>query len=229
MTLSPSTKQREAGSLQPARRRLGRRLSATHVLIAVVVILAFVLNLLVLQDRSATTLVAVADERLLAGTPIEASNLRLVPVDSGFEGLSDLITEQQLGDFEGWVLSRSIAEGGLVDRSALVEPGAEPGLRSMSLPVPVEHAAGGALVEGDRVDVISVIEGSASFVAVDLEVVAVSERPSGAIGSIGEYHVVLSVTADDALDLARAMDAGSIEIVRSTGAETIDPGTEDGP
>jgi hypothetical protein len=99
----------------------------------------------------------------------------------------------------------------------------------MSLPVPVEHAAGGALVEGDRVDVISVIDGNAAFVAADLEVVAVSENPSGAIGSIGEYHVVVSVTADAALDLAAALDAGSVEIVRSTGAETIDPRRDDGP
>jgi len=229
VTLSPSTKQREAGSPQPARRRLGRRLSSTHVLIAIVVILAFVLNLLVLQDRSATTLVAVANQRLVAGTPIDASSFRLVTVDSSFEGLSDLVTDEELAALEGWVLSRSITEGGLIDHSALVEPGAEGGLRSMSLPVPVEHAAGGALVEGDRVDVISVIDGSAAFVAADLEVVAVSESPSGAIGSIGEYHVVLSVTADDALNLAAALDAGSVEIVRSTGAETIDPGRDDGP
>jgi Flp pilus assembly protein CpaB len=199
------------------------------VLIAIVVILAFVLNLLVLQDRSATTLVAVANQRLVAGTPIDASSFRLVTVDSGFDGLSDLVTDEELAALEGWVLSRSIAEGGLIDHTALVEPGAGAGLRSMSLPVPVEHAAGGALVEGDRVDVISVIDGNAAFVAADLEVVAVSENPSGAIGSIGEYHVVVSVTADAALDLAAALDAGSVEIVRSTGAETIDPRRDDGP
>lgn len=229
MTVSPSTKQREAGSLQPARRRIGRRLSAAHVLISVVVILAFVLNLLVLQDRDATTLVAVADQRLVAGTPIEPSSLRLVPVDSGFEALPNLVTDQDLAGFHDWVLSRSIPEGGLIDRTALVEPGEGASLRSMSLPVPAEHAAGGALVEGDRVDVISVIEGEARFVAVDLEVVAVSDRASGAIGSISEFHVVVGVTAEQALDLARALDAGSIEVVRSTGADAITGGSGGGP
>lgn len=229
MTVSPSTKQREAGSLQPARRRLGRRLSAAHVLIAIVVILAFVLNLLVLQDRSAKSLVAVANERLAAGTPFDRSSMRLVPVDSDFEGLADLLTEAELETFDGWILSRSIAEGGIIDHSALVEPGAAPGLRSMSIPVPVEHAAGGAVVEGDHIDVISVVEGTAMFVAADLEVVSVSERATGAIGSFSEYHIVVSVTGDQALELAQALDSGSIEVVKSTGADPIAQESRNGP
>lgn len=221
MAVTPSTKVREAGSQQPARRRLGRPLSAAHILLAVVVILAFVLNLLVLQDRGATTLVAMADEPLPAGSTIDATVLRLVPVDSSFEGLSGLITEEELTRLEGWVLARAIPSGGLVDTTALVEPGSNSGLRSMSLPVPVEHAAGGSLVSGDRVDVIWVVDGEARYVASDLEVISVSERSSSAIGSISAYHIVVNVEADEALDLARALDNGSVEVVRSTGAGEI--------
>ena len=229
MTVSPSTELREAGSHQSARRRIGRRLSSTHVLIAVVVILAFVLNLLVLQDRSATTMVAVAESRLLAGSVLEPGDLRLVPVDSGFEGLADLVGEGEIAALDGSVLSRSIEPGGLVDESALVPPGTGSGLRSMSLPVPSEHAAGGGLAPGDRVDVISVIDGKASFIATDLEVVSVAAESSGAIGTISEYHVVVSVDADEALELAQALDRGSLEVLRSTGAEAIPDGGERGP
>jgi len=229
VTVSPSTELREAGSHQSARRRIGRRLSATHVLIAVVVILAFVLNLLVLQDRSATTLVAVAEERLAAGSVLGPGDLRLVPVDSGFEGLSDLVTEEQIPALDGSLLSRSIEPGGLVDGSALLRPGSGSGLRSMSLPVPSEHAAGGALTPGDRVDVISVIDGNAGYIATDLEVVSVAAESSGAIGTISDYHVVVSVEADEALELAQALDRGSLEILRSTGAEAIRDGSERGP
>jgi Flp pilus assembly protein CpaB len=225
----PSTKVREAGSQQPARRRLGRPLSAAHILIAVVVILAFVLNLLVLQDRGATTLVAIADQPLAAGSTVDASVLRLVPVDSSFEGVSELITEDELNQLEGWVLARSIPSGGVLDTSALVEPGSNSGLRSMSLPVPIEHAAGGSLVSGDRVDVIWVEDGEARFVASDLEVISVSERSSSAIGSISAYHIVVNVKADEALDLARALENGSMEIVRSTGAEQIGERVGDAP
>ena len=229
MTVSPSTELREAGSHQSARRRIGRRLSSTHVLIAVVVILAFVLNLLVLQDRSATTLVAVAEERLIAGSVLDPGDLRLVPVDSGFEGLSDLVSEGEIAALDGSVLSRSIEPGGLVDQSALLPPGSDSGLRSMSLPVPSEHAAGGALTPGDRVDVISVIDGKASYIATDLAVVSVAADSSGAIGTISEYHLVVSVEADEALDLAQALDRGSLEVLRSTGAEPIREGSQSDP
>lgn len=225
MSVAPSTKQREAGASKPARRS-GRRLSVTHVLIAVVVSFAFVLNLLVLQDRSATTLVAMTDQTLTSGTVLDRSNLRLVPVDSGFEGLSELVTEDDLARFEGWILARTIPSGGLIDRGALVEAGASSGMRSMSLPVSIEHAAGGALVPGDRVDVISVSDGVASFVATDLEVISVAEGAAGGIGSISAYHVVVNVDASTALRLAEALDGRSLEVIRSTGALAVGEGVD---
>lgn len=221
MSVTPPTKVREVGPQKPARRRIGRPLSGAHILIAIVVILAFILNLLVLQDRNATSLVAVADEPLAAGSTIDRGDLRLVPVDTDFEGLEELVTEDELDQLEGWVLSRTIVSGGLLDASALVEPGSNSGLRSMSLPVPIEHAAGGTLVAGDRIDVISVVDGNAEFVATDIGVLSVSEPSSSAIGSISAYHIVVSVGGQEALDLAGALDAGSVEIVRSTGAEEI--------
>ncbi|HEX6220928.1 MAG TPA: hypothetical protein VF115_07525 [Acidimicrobiia bacterium] len=221
MASKPTTALREAGSPKAARRRARRRPSATHVLIAVVVILAFVLNLLVLRDRSSTTLVAVARQPLTTGSVLTRDIVRFVPVDSGFEGLQHLVNEESLADYEGWVLDRAIVEGGLLDTSALVQPGDTSGLRSMSLPVDREHAAGGTLVAGDRVDVISVEDGVPAFVATDLEVTGVAEAASGAIGAMGNYHVVLSVTSDQSLALAAALDAGSLEIIRSTGAESI--------
>ncbi|HJS72428.1 MAG TPA: hypothetical protein VJ858_06845 [Acidimicrobiia bacterium] len=199
------------------------------MLIAIVVILAFVLNLLVLQDRDGITMVAVADEALAVGAAIEPDVVRLVPIDSGFAGLSDLITEDELESREGWVLSRSLDAGGLIDETVLVQPGPGSGLRSMSLPVPIEHAAGGDLAAGDRVDVISVVDGVAEFIAVDLEVLTASQMPSGSIGSSSGYHVVVSVTSQDALELAAALDSGSIEVLRSTGAIAIGKVGDDAP
>jgi Flp pilus assembly protein CpaB len=206
----------------PARRRLRRRPSATHILIAVVVILAFVLNLLVLRDRSSTMLVAVARHQLTTGSVLGPDSVRLIPVESDFESLDHLITDESLGSYDGWVLRRAIDEGALLDVSSLVQPGDGSGPRSMCLPVDREQAAGGSLVAGDRVDVISVVDGEAGFVASDLEVTGVAEDSSGGIGAVSQYHIVLSVSADQALALAAALDSDSLEIVRSTGAETID-------
>lgn len=153
---------------------------------------------------------------------MDRSSIRLVPVDADFEGLSGLVTEDDLGSFDDWVLARSVPAGGLLDRAALVRPGSGSGLRSMSLPVPVEHAAGGGLVAGDRVDVIAVTDGVAGFVATDLEVISVSDTGSGAIGTISSHHVVVNVRPEQALRLAEALAAGPVEIVRATGADRIE-------
>lgn len=193
----------------------------SHVLIAIVVILAFVLNLLVLQDRSSTTLVAVTDEPIAAGTVLEPDNVRLVPVDSTFEALPALVQDGDLDSVMGWVTSRSIGAGSPIQLADLVESESPTGMRSMSLAVPPEHAAGGLISAGDRVDVLSVVDGAAAFVATDLEVVSVAEGATGSIGGLSGHHLVVAVDAAEALALAEALDAGSIEIVRATGAEPI--------
>jgi Flp pilus assembly protein CpaB len=229
VAVSAPKKLREAGSPKPVRRRVWRRLSTTHVLIAIVVILAFVLNLLVLSDRDSTTLVAVADRSLPAGSTLEPTALRLVSIDSSFEGLPALVGSDELERYEGWIVDRSVPEGSVLEEANLVEPTSGDGLRAMSLPIGVAHAAGGSLSPGDRVDVISVVDGEARFVAVDLEVTAVADDPGGSIGSVSQYHVVVSVDAKEALGLARALDQGSMEIVRSTGAAGVGVGgLEDG-
>lgn len=226
MGIAPSTDLREAGSPKPARRR-SRRPSATHVLIAVFVILAFVLNLLVLQDRSATTMVAIAERPLAVGAILQSDDVRLAPVDASFEGIASLVTEDQVSDYDGWVVARSVATDAALGIGDLAAPGADSGLRSMSLPVPIEHAAGGSLVSGDRVDVVSVVDGAARFIATGLEVISVSDAGAGAIGSGSAHHVVVAVEAEDALRLAEALEAGSMELLRSTGATELGEPTSD--
>ena len=94
----------------------------------------------------------------------------------------------------------------------------------MSLPIAVAHAAGGTIVAGDRIDVISVLDGSASYVATGIEVIGTSDVDGGSFGSIGDYHIVVAVDATQALDLAEAIESGSLEMVRSTGAPEINTG-----
>lgn len=170
---------------------------------------------------------AVADRPLAVGATLAPDMVRLVPVDAGFEGLSSLITDSQLPGLEGWLMQRSVPEGGLIEASALTEPGGGEGLRSMSVPVGIEHASGGTLQPGDRVDVVSVVDGVAGFVATDLEVIGVSDSSRSAIGSTAGYHVILAVEAATALSLAEAIDDGSVEVIESTGARSVDP--DNGP
>lgn len=229
MTGSPSSTLREAGTSQPQRRRLGRRLSATHVLISVVVILAFVLNFLVLVDRDATVLVAMAEDPIPAGSTFQPGDLGLVSLDEGFEGVEAFVTEDDLAGYQGHVYVRSVAAGSPILIDALGSPGASDGLRTMSLPISLEHAAGGSLTEGDVIDVVSVFDSVAEFVATGLEVVGVAEPGGSAIGSSAGYYVVVAVDPVEALALASALDSGSIEIIKATGAAPVGTESGDGP
>lgn len=193
----------------------------SHILIAVAAVLAFVFNFLALQDRSDSILVAVADADLRAGVRLTASDIRFVPIAADFEGLEGLVNEDEWADREGWVLTRSVVEGSVIDSSSLGEPTAGEGLRSMSIPIAIENAAGGLLVAGDTVDVVSVDGGVARFVAEGIQVVSVAPGDSGGIGTIGNYHVVVSVSGGEALRIAEAIDSSSIEVIRSTGAGSI--------
>lgn len=218
MATSPSVRSREAGTSAPIIRSVRRRPSLSHILIALAAVLAFGFNYLALQNRDASTMVAVATAPIAEGTPFAADLVRYVPLPSDFEGITHLIAEPDLAGLDGWIVSRSVAEGELVDRAIVIRPGANNGLRTMSIPVPIEHAAGATLVIGDRVDVISMVDEVPTFVALDLEVVSIAETSEGGLSGVGPYHVVVAVTSEEALALARAIDDGSIEIIRSTGA-----------
>jgi Flp pilus assembly protein CpaB len=223
---APSTVVREAGTSKSERRPTRRRLSWSHVLIGVVAVLAFALNFLALRDRDATVMVAVAAEPLVEGSVFGPGSIRLVPILSDFQGIESLIGDADIGELEDFVFTRSIAEGEVVTIGDLARPGLPSGNRSMSLPVSKEHAAGGSLADGDRVDVISVSDGVAVYVATDIAVIGVAAVDDGSFNSNG-YHVVVAVTAQEALRLAEALDAGSLEVIRSTGAPAIE--FENGP
>lgn len=224
MTVSQTSPPREAGTSQPARRSIRRRFSATHLLIGAIALLAFALNFLALQNKAATVLVAVADQPMNVGETFNPAQTRLVELPADFGALDGLLDEASLNSFEGWVLTRGLPSGGLIDRTALIEPGAPAGLRSMALPIDVEHAAGGTIAQGDVVDVISIVDGSARYVGTQIEVLSVADAGGAAFGAAGQYHLVLAVDSDQALALAEAIDAGSVEVLRSTGASGVDTG-----
>jgi Flp pilus assembly protein CpaB len=167
------------------------------------VLLAFGLNYLALQNRDAEVLVAVAVEPIAEGSVLTAEALTLVPIAADFEALDSLLVEGDIGEMVGMIFARSVPEGALIDIAALVDAGAEDGHRAMSIPIAIEHAAGARIVVGDRVDVITVVDGVAEFVATDL------------------YHVTVAVEEQEALALAEAIATGSLEVVRSTGAAPV--------
>ncbi len=178
-------------------------------------ILAFVFNFLALQDRGSTALVAVSNSQLIPGSVISVEDVRFVSIDSDFEGLSGLVDEATWLDVEGWVVTRPVDKDVPIDRALLARATDADGLGQMSIPVPIEHAAGGLLEVGDLVDVISVGDEGPVYVGRGLLVVKVGPVEGSGIGVAGDYHVVLAVDVDQALGLAGAINEGSIEVVRS--------------
>jgi Flp pilus assembly protein CpaB len=83
--------------------------------------------------------------------------------------------------------------------------------------VDTAQAAGGLIQPADVVDVIATVDGRTFYAAAGLDVVQVTREGSG-LGVGDELIIVLAVDDRTALDLASAQAAGSIVVVRATGA-----------
>ncbi len=213
-TLAPPQAGTASGRQRPSRSRL----SLGHVAMVVAALLAGLLNYDLLRSRDRTVPVAVAAQPLSPGQPVSASSFTTTAVRVDPQVLATLLAPDAVGRVEGWVTAAPVAEGDLVRVSDLRAPAAAAGERAMSLPVDPAHAAGGALAAGDRVDVISVGAGTATYVLVDVGVLAVGGGEPSALAVAGSFTVTLSVDDDEALRLAAAMEAGALEVVRVTGA-----------
>lgn len=198
----------------PRRRPLTSRLSTGHVVVLLVGLLAAVLNYVVLHERDRTFAVTVAAHDLRPGSEVDLADVRVVDlrIDRSLVG-AQVDHEGVEGSF---IAANRIAAGDLVRRSDL---------RAASVPVEQTHAVGGDLVAGDTVDVITVTDGRSWFVATGVEVLAVGDPALAGLASIQQYSVTLALDADEALHVAAAVDAGTIEIVRATGAQPVDAGT----
>lgn len=207
----------------PRRRKARERISLGHLFMIAAALLAFVLVVSVLQDRSKTTQVLVARTDIQPGSAITPDLVRQVPMPAG----SDLATAMAgLGDLAGGaaIAGQRIEAGDPVTLTAIAPRSDNNGLRAMSIPIERARAVGGELAPGDRVDVISVTGSSATYVAVNLEVLKTqNQQGTGALGSsaLTDYYVTVAVEGEMALAIALAQQTGEVSILRSTGAEPV--------
>lgn len=207
------------------RRPLTSRLSLGHLVMIVAGLAAFLLVLTVLRDRGETVLVAVAGQPIQAGTVASDDMFEFTEVAADGRLTERLMapevaTRAVSGD---WIAVRSIAAGEPITLSDFRAGTVDAELRAMSIPIAAGNAVDGAIRQGDRVDVIVVRSGVASYVTVDTEVISVSAGASG-LGGTGALTITVAVDADTSLRLASALNDGSIEIVRSNGASAADIG-----
>lgn len=220
-TAPPTATTLQMGPVGRRRRPLRTRLASGHLLMVLAGVLTFVLVANALRSRDATVEVVVAAVDLAPGAVVDPNATRAasLPASSSLRGA--LMSPGELRDGR-WVLTRRVGAGEPLARGAVARPAAPNGQRAMSVAVSPEHAAGGAIEVGDRVDVINAEGPQAVYVVRNAEVIGRSApRSSGGLASSssGGFYVTIAVDAEPALRLASAIRGGKLEVVRTTGAD----------
>ena len=193
------------------------RLSFGHVVMISAGLLAFLLNVLIIRGKGETVEVLVAAHTISAGSRLTDQDLAYELVDAGGPFVDRVLSRQTVLPLMGHVVVRDVDSGAPLMAHDL-RPSAAPGdARAMSIPIVSDQVAVTALQVGDRIDVITVDEGRSRFIAVGLEVLAVSSSGNRTTGD--QLSVTVAVGRSQALALAEALDRGSIHLVSSTGAD----------
>lgn len=124
---------------------------------------------------------------------------------------------------DGRVLTRPVHAGELVATGWLAPAFDEHAGRSMTIPVDAEHAVGGALRAGDRVDVLATFDAGnvrarTVVLARSVDVLDVVEAGALAFGEETMVGLTLAVGPEQATRLAFASQTGVIDVVRVDGA-----------
>ena len=158
---------------------------------------------------------------VVAGTKLQPSDLRTVSMD-----LPDGLARRSFTDVDavvGRLTTSPLADGELIQASAVVGGDAADPRYQLSVPVERSRALDGLIARGEKVDVLvtygSGSDGGTFVVARRAEVLRVDQNDHGALGAGGDMIVVLAVAgADDALAVTHAAQAGKVTLVRATGA-----------
>ncbi len=172
----------------------------------------------VLRGAADTAPYGVASSEIAAGTVLTPALVGFAELGADSELSGVLFRQEEMEDLYGRVIVHSMAAGEPFTPSVLRTAAVPDGMRAMGMPIEIEHAAGGRVASGDRIDVVAVSDGVASIVARNLEVIYVPDRERGGIAGPGSFFVVVAVDIDTSLQLAEAMASARIELLLSTGA-----------
>jgi Flp pilus assembly protein CpaB len=209
-------------------------MSTGHVVMVLAGALGVLLTLSVLRAADDTRPMLAAAHDIAPGTVIDSRSLRVTRVHLDREVRATLFDAAALESLNGKVAVEHISAGSLLARNALrtATDGGVP--RAMSFPIPRSRAVGGALVVGDRVDVLGVRRntGRSGYVATDVQILAFASRGSGPLEGSDDASVTIAVDSDEATRIASALEVGTITLVRATGATPLheavpfDPGAD---
>lgn len=196
-----------------------------HGLMVLAGVITFLTVNSVLRDRQETVEVVVAGHELLAGVGLSADAFQVVSIPADSDLVGQLATTNDIA--HDVRLGRDLASGEPLLLTDIRTGDVESGVRTLAIPVWRSTIEGLGLQTGDHVDLIGAdADGQLSYVVVGS---VISRLPSGSStgGAFGgdtarDSWITVEISDRDALDLALAMRAGSIEVVRSTGAPRMD-------
>lgn len=180
----------------------------------------------VLRSADAGVLVWAASRDLPEGAVLRPADLDLVSVDLPTDQLTNYLGGSS--DLEGSTLLKPLRRGELVASAWVSDQGAL-ATRSIALPTPSEHAVGGALRPGDRVDVLATLEspnGAAKTTVLvqGAEVQSLLQAEGLMMEGVSFGGITLSVAPEDAARIAFALRSAEIDIVKVEGPAEIGPG-----
>lgn len=201
--------------------RIARRRPNTRTMIgALLVSVAALVTYLAVEGSGSSNrrTVVVASRAIAPGERLDASALVTESIDDG------PLSSHAFADptpLVGAVTLAPIAEGELVQRSAVQSAVTSTPAREFSFPVDRDRALNGDLRPGERVDVLATYgSGNDSTTVVlsrDARVVRIADARSGAIGSSARLILTLALSsADQLLDTAHAAQTAAITVVRTT-------------
>lgn len=126
-------------------------------------------------------------------------------------------------DLEGAVLTRPVVAGELIPRAWIATGAAASAGRSMTIPVTPEHAVGGRLRPGDRVDVYATFDSGdvrarTSVLVRAVEVLDVVETGGLVVGEESVVGLTVAVTPSEAARLAFAIRTAELDVALVSGA-----------
>lgn len=173
-----------------------------------------------IEQSASTTLVWAAERDLPQGTLLDSDDLRPVAVNLP----ADLAQHHVTADMPvgGSVLGRAVLQGELLHSGWLTEAHELGEGRSMTLPVTPEHAVGGSLRSGDRIDIYATfdpgdVRARTMLLARDVTVIDVVTAGGFAIEEEALVGLTVSVSPQEAGRLAFAIRTAEIDVVRITG------------
>jgi Flp pilus assembly protein CpaB len=181
-------------------------------------LLLFVVGILatsgLIRQAQQRTPVLVATRTLEPGHTIQEGDLRAAEVGLG-PGVASVPAEE-LELVEGQVLAAPVEEGQVVTSGAVsAGPSVSTGQVALSVGVTPQHAAGGSLRSGDRVQLLATEDpdrptARTSVLLSDVEVVAVTPEQGPAADPL--LTVTLAVDSDDAAAVAQAANSGVLDL-----------------